>query len=116
MHKGEQSPIVQLDTTMKEVIYEMSRKGFGITSVVNDGGKLEGVISDGDLRRLIEKDSQLLTRTARECMKSGPATIEPTELASAALQKMEEKKITSLFVTDETTRVLGIVHLHDLWG
>jgi arabinose-5-phosphate isomerase len=116
MHKGDQSPIVQLDTTMKEVIYEMSRKGFGITSVVNDAGKLEGVISDGDLRRLIEKDAQLLTRTARECMKSGPATIEPTELASAALQLMEEKKITSLFVTDETTRVLGIVHLHDLWG
>lgn len=116
MHAGNDAPVVRPGALMKDVIYEMSKKGFGITSVADDSNVLLGVISDGDLRRLIEKDSQLLTRTAAECMKHGAVTIGPNELASAALQLLEEKKITSLFVTDADHRVVGIIHLHDLWG
>lgn len=115
MHSGNRLPVVTPDTPMREVIYEMSRKGFGITAVV-DGGIIRGVISDGDLRRLLEHDELVLKRSAAESMKSDPVTIDPDELASAALQKMEERKITSLFVADAQGRIQGILHLHDLWG
>jgi arabinose-5-phosphate isomerase len=116
MHKGDSLPVVRLDTSMHDVIYEMSKKGFGIAVVVDADGKMQGVISDGDLRRLLVKDEQVLRRTAGESMKRGGATIDATELASAALQLMEERKITSLFIADEAGRVEGIIHLHDLWG
>jgi len=116
MHKGDQIPRVGPDTPMRDVIYEMSRKGFGITAVADAGGTLEGVISDGDLRRLLEHDERVLSHVASECMKAEPATISAGELASSALQQMEERKITSLFVTDAMLRIEGIIHLHDLWG
>jgi arabinose-5-phosphate isomerase len=116
MHKGDDVPIVGPATSMHDVIYEMSKKGFGITAVTDDDRVLLGVISDGDLRRLLQNDESLLKKTARESMKPNPATIDSRELASAALQLMEEKKITSLFSVDEARRVDGIIHLHDLWG
>ncbi len=116
MHGGDQTPIVRLGTSMHDVIYEMSKKGFGITAVTDDAGVLEGVISDGDLRRILEHDEQMLRKTAADCMKRKPATIDGSELASAALQIMEQKKITSLFIADDAGRVEGIIHLHDLWG
>jgi arabinose-5-phosphate isomerase len=116
MHTGEDVPMVDEATPMRDVIYEMSRKGFGITAVADSSNRLAGVISDGDLRRMLEKDDQILRHRAEECMKRTPVTIRPDELASAALQLLEEKKITSLFVTDEDARIAGIVHLHDLWG
>ncbi len=116
MHKGDQVPIVNLDTPMKDVIYEMSRKGFGITAVTTLSGTLEGVISDGDLRRLLQDDEQVVGRKAEDCMKANPITIEGSELASAALQMMEERKITSLFVASSERALEGIVHIHDLWG
>jgi arabinose-5-phosphate isomerase len=116
MHGGDSLPVVRLDTSMHDVIYEMSKKGFGIAVVVDAEGKMQGVISDGDLRRLLVKDEQVLRRTAGESMKRGGATIDSAELASAALQLMEERKITSLFIADEAGRVEGIIHLHDLWG
>lgn len=116
MHGGDQLPLVGADTTMHDVIYEMSKKGFGIAAVIDRDGRLEGVISDGDLRRLLEKDEQVLRRTAGESMKRGAITITASELASAALQVMEQRKITSLFVSDDAGRVEGIIHLHDLWG
>jgi len=116
MHAGADVPIVQLDTTMRDVIYEMSKKGFGVTAVVSAGSRLEGVISDGDLRRLFERDDDVLRRNADSCMHRDPRTISPDELASAALQRMETAKITSLFVVDEDKAVTGIIHLHDLWG
>jgi arabinose-5-phosphate isomerase len=116
MHTGDQVPVVTLATSMHDVIYEMSKKGFGITAVISDGNRLEGVISDGDLRRLLEKDEQILRKTAADCMKPSPFTIDGSELASAALQIMEERKITSLFICDEQRVVEGIIHLHDLWG
>lgn len=116
MHTGADVPLVRESTSMNEVIYEMSKKGFGIAAVVAEDGVLQGVISDGDLRRLLQQDEQVLRRTAAESMKRNPITIGAGELASAALQIMEERKITSLFTTGEQGRVEGIIHIHDLWG
>lgn len=116
MHAGDALPQVHASTPLREAIYEMSKKGLGITAVVDDDHKLLGCISDGDLRRLLEKDEQLLRRSAGECMRPAPRTIAPDELAPAALQQMESHRITSLFVCAADGRLLGIVHLHDLWG
>jgi arabinose-5-phosphate isomerase len=116
MHAGDQVPIVNGSTPMHDAIYEMSKKGFGITAVAHDDRILDGVISDGDLRRLLQRDEQILKKTAADCMKPNPATIDGNELASAALQMLEQLKITSLFITDADRRVEGIIHLHDLWG
>lgn len=116
MHAGDDLPLVRKDTAMKDVIYEMSRKGFGITGVVDADGSLAGVISDGDLRRLLQIDEQMVRREAGACMKPDPVTIRSDELASAGLQVMEERKITSLFITDENGAPEGLLHIHDLWG
>ncbi|HEX8615952.1 MAG TPA: KpsF/GutQ family sugar-phosphate isomerase [Thermoanaerobaculia bacterium] len=116
MHKGDDLPLVRSETIMRDVIYEMSKKGFGIAAVATNDGEMLGVISDGDLRRLLEHDEQVLRRTAGESMKANPITIAGNELASAALQLMEERKITSLFVVSDDRRVEGIIHIHDLWG
>jgi len=116
MHSGDALPRVTPQTKMQDVIYEMSRKKLGVTAVV-EGEKLIGVISDGDLRRLLEKRGKdALDLTARESMTANPRTIAPTEFAASALALMEEKKITSLAVVDGAGNLLGIVHLHDLWG
>ena len=116
MHAGDQVPRVAEDTTMKEVIYEMSRKALGMTTVQDGGGRLLGVITDGDLRRLMEHDPDPLAHTAEEVMHRGGACIDPDELATAALKLLEEKRITSLMVCDGEAPVLGVLHLHDLWG
>jgi arabinose-5-phosphate isomerase len=116
MHAGDAVPAVRLSTSMHDVIYEMSKKGFGITAVTRGDGVLEGVISDGDLRRLLQKDEEILRKTAADGMKRDPLTIGAGELASAALQIMEKRKITSLFIADAERRLEGIIHLHDLWG
>lgn len=115
MHKGDALPQVGIDTPMREAIYEMSKKGLGITAVVDADSRLAGCISDGDLRRLLAEDEALLQRTAGECLTPHPKRIAGSELAAAALQVMEEKRITSLFVCDEEDRPVGVVHLHDLW-
>src|SRR6202035_3577735 len=116
MHTGDAVPRVTPRTTMPDVIYEMSRKKLGVTAVV-EGEKLIGVISDGDLRRLLEKRGKdVLDLTARDCMTSKPRTIGANEFAATALALMEETKITSLVVVDGGHRLLGILHLHDLWG
>jgi len=116
MHRGEAVPQVAPQTKMPDVIYEMSRKKLGVTAVV-DGKKLVGVISDGDLRRLLEKRGKdVLDLTAGECMTAKPRTITANEFAATALALMEEKKITSLVVVDGSDTLLGILHLHDLWG
>jgi len=116
MHSGAQIPVVPLATPMHDVIYEMSAKGFGITAVVDDQNILAGAISDGDLRRLLQADAEILQKTAADCMKPDPVTIDGNELASAALERMEQRKITSIFIADASGRVEGIIHLHDLWG
>ena len=116
MHTGDAVPRVTPRTTMPDVIYEMSRKKLGVTAVV-EGEKLVGVISDGDLRRLLElRGKDALDLAAGECMTRNPRTIAGNEFAATALALMEEKKITSLAVVDGSGKLEGIVHLHDLWG
>jgi len=116
MHNGDALPRVLAETRMPDVIYEMSRKKLGMTTVV-EGEKLLGVISDGDLRRLLERRGKdALDLTAGECMTRDPKTISPHEFAATALAIMEEKKITSLVVVDDDRHLRGVVHLHDLWG
>jgi arabinose-5-phosphate isomerase len=116
MHSGDAVPVVSPTTPMTDVIYEMSSKKLGITTVQTDGHLL-GVISDGDLRRLLEREGgAALSRTAGEAMNSHPRTIAPDELAATALAILEERKITSLVVVGRDDLVEGIVHLHDLWG
>ena len=116
MHSGDAVPRVSPHTKMPDVIYEMSRKKLGVTAVV-EGEKLVGIISDGDLRRLLEKRGKdVLDLTAAECMTRNPKTIAPGEFAATAIAIMEEKKITSLVVVDGKGKLEGIVHLHDLWG
>jgi arabinose-5-phosphate isomerase len=116
MHTGDALPRVSPQTRMPDVIYEMSRKKLGVAAVV-EGEKLVGIISDGDLRRLLEKRGKdVLDLTAGEAMTRNPKTISKQEFAATALAMMEEKKITSLMVVDGSSRLEGIVHLHDLWG
>jgi arabinose-5-phosphate isomerase len=116
MHSGEAVPRVSMTTPMPDVIYEMSRRKLGMTTVEHDG-KLAGIISDGDLRRLLESDGPAgLLRTAGEVMNPAPRTIGPAELAVRGLHTMEERKITSLIVVDAENRIEGVLHLHDLWG
>lgn len=114
MRTGERVPRVSRETPMKDTIHEMSRKLMGVTAVVNGRGELVGVLSDGDLRRLLEKDESLLAKTAGECAHLNPRTVGLEEFASVALAQMEEAKITSLFVMDEGGRLTGALHLHDL--
>jgi arabinose-5-phosphate isomerase len=116
MHSGDAVPRVTAQTKMPDVIYEMSRKKLGMTAVV-EGDRLLGVISDGDLRRLLEqRGKDALDLTAEDSMTRTPKTIGPQEFAATALARMEEMKITSLVVVDGERQLLGIVHLHDLWG
>lgn len=113
MHQGEDVPRVELATPMRDVIYEMSRKGLGMTTVV-DRGRLAGIITDGDLRRRMATTPAILDLTAGELMTTSPATIPRHLLAVEALNLMERRKITSVIVTSGET-VEGVVHLHDLW-
>lgn len=116
MHRGEEVPRVAAATPMREAIYEMSRKRFGITAVTDEEGRLLGCISDGDLRRMLERGEDVIGRSAGECMRPDPHTIDGELLAPAALKVMEDHRITSIFVTGAGRRLDGIVHLHDLWG
>ena len=116
MHTGDAIPRVQPDTTMKDVLFEMTRKRLGLTTVTEADGTLVGMISDGDLRRLMEKHGySLLDRQAAECMTRNPVLVGRHELATAALDLLEARKITSLLVADEEGRIEGVLHLHDLW-
>lgn len=133
MHSGDALPKVDAGASMREAIYEMSKKALGITAVTESAGgpnrrnnrrkdrgdRLVGCISDGDLRRLLARDESLLKKTAGECMNPHPRTIAGGELAAAALKTMEDHRITSLFVCAQhqgTDELVGVVHLHDLWG
>ena len=116
MHAGDALPRVSPDTMMPDVFHEMSKKGLGMTTVTEADGRLAGILTDGDLRRLMEKHrGATLEMRARDCMTRGAQTIGPHVLASEALNLMEKRKITSIVVVDEAKAVLGVVHLHDLW-
>jgi len=116
MHTGSKIPAVLPETPLADVIYEMSNKGLGHTAVVENGCRLVGVISDGDLRRLFQREgNRALSLTAADCMTTQPAVIGRKELATRALNLMEARKITSLLVVDPEGRLEGVVHVHDLW-
>ncbi len=116
MHSRGDVPVVEPATLMTDVIYEMSSKKLGMTTVQQQG-RLRGVISDGDLRRLLEHEGgAALSRSAGEAMNAHPRTIAAGELAAKALAILEERKITSLVVVDSEGTVEGVLHLHDLWG
>ncbi len=117
MHTGEQVPRVRPQAPMPEVIYEISKKGLGVAAVVEDGERLVGIISDGDLRRFLQREgNRALSLRATDCMTGQPVTIGAKELATRALNLMEARKITSLLVVDPGGRLEGVVHIHDLWG
>ena len=115
MHTADALPQVVAETPMPQVIYEMSRKKLGMTTVLKEG-KLLGMISDGDLRRLLERDgNRALDHTAGQIMNPTPITIDSSAFAADALAIMEEKKITSLVVVNPEGQIQGVLHLHDLW-
>ncbi len=115
MHTGEELPVVTEDSSLQEVVEEMSRKGFGTAAVVNEEGKLVGIITDGDLRRALLRDGKIFSKRAHQIMTRNPITIGKEELATRALKIMEERKITCLLVPDNEGRLEGLLHLHDLW-
>ena len=115
MHAGDAAPIVRVSTTMPDVFHEMSSKRLGMTCVVGDDGGLAGVFTDGDLRRLMGRASNVLALSAGDVMTPNPITIGREVLAVEALRIMETHKITSVVVVDHRRVVEGVVHLHDLW-
>jgi arabinose-5-phosphate isomerase len=116
MHTGGEVPRVPPRMRMREVLFEMTQKRLGMTTVVGEGDALLGMISDGDLRRQMERHgTAVLERTAEECMTATPTIVPPRELATHALALMEDRRITSLPVVGDGGRLLGVVHLHDLW-
>jgi arabinose-5-phosphate isomerase len=116
MRTGDAVPRVGLGTPMKDALFEMTGKRLGLTTVVDGDGRVAGIISDGDVRRQLERHGYaLLDKTAGECMTRDPVAIGRRELATAALDVMEARKITSLLIVDGRGAVEGVLHLHDLW-
>jgi arabinose-5-phosphate isomerase len=115
MAHGDQVPVVRTATAMRDVIYEMSRKGLGMTCVIDGDGVLLGIITDGDLRRKMGDVPNVQELSAAEVMTTNPVVIGRSTLAAQALNMLEQRKITSLVVVDDDRRVEGVVHLHDLW-
>jgi arabinose-5-phosphate isomerase len=116
MHRGKEIPLVKHNTLMKVALLEMTSKRLGVTGVVNEKGELIGIITDGDLRRALEKYDNLLNKSTQEIMTRNPRTIAKDALAAKAVQMMEEFKITSLFILEEngSREPLGIIHMHNL--
>lgn len=115
MHADKNCPVVAAGTLMPDVIYEMSSKKLGMTCVVDDERRLLGVITDGDLRRHMSRDRDILSLKAADVMTRGAVSIAPGVLAAEALNIMEQRKITAIVVVDESRRVAGVLHLHELW-
>ena len=116
MHRDDSIPLVGADTLMREALFEMTSKGLGIVGVLDEQGSLVGVITDGDLRRALEKGTDIINMAAGMLMIRNPKRIEAAELAAKALQRMEQYVITSLFVfeNERSEKPVGIIHLHDL--
>lgn len=115
MHTGVEIPVVNFTMTMEETISEISNKGLGMVVVTDDNQKVVGIITDGDLRRLLQKYGNFLKMQTKDCMHSPPICICPDTLATEALKIMETNRITSLIVVNEENKLLGVLHLHDLW-
>jgi arabinose-5-phosphate isomerase len=117
MHAGDRLPRVAPETPMADVFHEMSAKKLGMTTVINADGTLAGILTDGDLRRLMEKHGgKVVDMKLADCITRDPQTIGPSVLASEALTLMEKRRITCVIVVDAAKKVQGVVHLHDLWG
>jgi arabinose-5-phosphate isomerase len=116
MHTGEDLPLVGDGTLLKDALFTISAKRLGVTGVVDGAGRLAGIITDGDVRRAMARGTDIFTATAGQVMTANPKRIGPSELAAAALHKMEAHAITSLLVCDpaDPQRLVGIVHVHDL--
>ncbi|GAB4436983.1 MAG: KpsF/GutQ family sugar-phosphate isomerase [bacterium] len=116
MHTGDAIPIVKETALMKEALFEITSKKLGFTGVVDDRGRIVGIITDGDLRRALSKYSDILNKSAKEIMTTNPKWITKDELAAKALQIMESYSITSLFVfnSDKEKDLVGVIHLHDI--
>lgn len=114
MHIGERLPVITQGALMRDALAEISRKQFGMTAVVDEAGVLTGIITDGDLRRVLQDGIDLLQRPVRDCMTSHPKTIDKDALAARALEVMERYAITSLLIVDPEGRPEGVIHLHDL--
>jgi arabinose-5-phosphate isomerase len=115
MHEGGELPSVPETAGMREAVDEMSRKRLGVVCVVDDAGGLVGILTDGDLRRRMLVADAPLAGTAAEAMVREPLTITPDALASEALKLMEERKITALPVVSAGGKLVGLIHIHDLW-
>jgi arabinose-5-phosphate isomerase len=114
MRVGSEIPIISEETLMRDAILEISTKRLGLTMVVDGEGRLSGIVTDGDLRRGLEKYSNLLEQQVKECMAMSPKVIDRDELAARAVQVMEHHKITSLLIVDPAGRPDGVIHLHDI--
>jgi len=114
MHKGDEMPLIQEDTLMKEGLLEMTSKRLGVAGICDKEGKLVGIITDGDLRRALEKEDDFLNHKAGKVMTGNPKTIAKDDLAAKALHVMEKFSITSLFILSEDGMPVGIIHMHDL--
>ncbi|MCX8084944.1 MAG: KpsF/GutQ family sugar-phosphate isomerase [Calditerrivibrio sp.] len=113
-HTGDELPVVKADSKVSDSIFEMTSKGFGCTTVVDDSGKLIGILTDGDLRRGMQKFRDLFDRKVIDVCTLNPKTIDKDELAATALQIMESKSITSLITVDKDGKPEGIIHIHDI--
>jgi arabinose-5-phosphate isomerase len=114
MHTGEALPVVDVSASLKEALLEMTRKGLGMTAVVNGDGRLEGVFTDGDLRRLLDRDVDVRTAMIADVMKRGPLTISEDVLAVEAAHVMEQTKVNGLLALDGAGRLTGALNMHDL--
>lgn len=117
MHAGEENPTVTADKTVKEALFVITAKGLGVVSVIDNNGKLLGIMTDGDIRRGLEKGHEFLDKPVELSMTKNPRTITKDKLAAQALNKMEKNKprpITVLPVVDEENRAIGMLHLTDL--
>ena len=115
MHAGDALPLVGLDTRMPDLIHEMSSKRLGMACVVDADGRLQGIVTDGDLRRHMTPGTNLLDRVARDVMTERPVTVGRQIMAVEALRVMEQRKITAVVVVGPGDKLEGVVHLHDLW-
>jgi arabinose-5-phosphate isomerase len=114
MHTGDENPVVNENVSLKEAIYEMTSKGLGMTSVAGNKGKLVGIVTDGDLRRILERESNVINLPVKKVMTRNPKTIAEDTLAAQALMIMEKYSITSLVAVDDKQRPFGVIHLHDI--
>jgi arabinose-5-phosphate isomerase len=114
MHSGEDLPKVNINQPLKEALLEMSKKGFGMTTVVKDTGKLFGVFTDGDLRRAIDNDKNVKSILLSEVTKSGCKSIHQDALAAEALKIIEDLRVTTLVIENSNHEPVGILHLHDI--